>query len=95
VFYFSLVTALAGALTLPFYWYTPTTSELIRLMASACSAASRTSPHRELPPRAGLGDAPFAIRRCCGFVLGYGSSASCRARSSISVRRSSPAPACS
>src|SRR5512135_542002 len=28
VFYFSLVTALAGALTLPFDWYTPTASEL-------------------------------------------------------------------
>lgn len=33
VFYFSLVTALAGALTLPFAWYTPTTSELIKLMS--------------------------------------------------------------
>jgi drug/metabolite transporter (DMT)-like permease len=33
VFYFSLVTALAGALTLPFAWYTPTLSELLKLMS--------------------------------------------------------------
>ena len=33
VFYFSLVCAIAGALTLPFAWYSPTGSELIKLMA--------------------------------------------------------------
>ena len=33
VFYFSLVTALAGAVTLPFAWYTPTGSELVKLIA--------------------------------------------------------------
>jgi drug/metabolite transporter (DMT)-like permease len=33
VFYFSLVCAIAGALTLPFDWYTPTASELVGLMA--------------------------------------------------------------
>lgn len=33
VFYFSLVTALAGALTLPFAWHTPTLSELLKLMS--------------------------------------------------------------
>lgn len=32
VFYFSLVCAIAGALTLPFAWYTPTSSELVKLM---------------------------------------------------------------
>ena len=32
VFYFSLICALAGALTLPFDWHTPTTSELIGLI---------------------------------------------------------------
>jgi drug/metabolite transporter (DMT)-like permease len=31
VFYFSLVTALAGAVTLPFAWHTPTGSELLAL----------------------------------------------------------------
>jgi drug/metabolite transporter (DMT)-like permease len=33
VFYFSLVTALAGAVTLPFAWYTPTGSELVKLIS--------------------------------------------------------------
>jgi len=33
VFYFSVVTALAGAVTLPFAWYTPTGPELIMLIA--------------------------------------------------------------
>jgi len=33
VFYFSLVCAIAGALTLPFDWYTPTASELSKLIA--------------------------------------------------------------
>jgi drug/metabolite transporter (DMT)-like permease len=33
VFYFSLVTALAGAVTLPWAWHTPTGSELMALMA--------------------------------------------------------------
>ncbi len=33
VFYFSLVTALAGAVTLPFAWHTPTGSELVGLIA--------------------------------------------------------------
>ena len=33
VFYFSLVCAIAGALTLPFAWHTPTGSELIALIA--------------------------------------------------------------
>jgi drug/metabolite transporter (DMT)-like permease len=33
VFYFSLVTALAGAVTLPFAWHTPTGSELTALIA--------------------------------------------------------------
>ena len=33
VFYFSLVTALAGALTLPFAWHSPTGSELTKLIA--------------------------------------------------------------
>jgi len=33
VFYFSLVCAIAGALTLPFDWYTPTRSELFGLIA--------------------------------------------------------------
>src|SRR5450631_2715851 len=33
VFYFSLVTALAGAVTLPFAWHTPTGSELLMLVA--------------------------------------------------------------
>jgi drug/metabolite transporter (DMT)-like permease len=33
VFYFSLVTALAGALTLPFAWHTPTGSELLALIS--------------------------------------------------------------
>jgi len=33
VFYFSVITALAGAVTLPFAWYTPTGSELIMLIA--------------------------------------------------------------
>ncbi len=33
VFYFSLVCAIAGALTLPFDWYTPTTGELAELIA--------------------------------------------------------------
>ena len=32
VFYFSLVTALAGALTLPFAWYSPTPAELTKLI---------------------------------------------------------------
>ena len=34
VFYFSLVTALAGLVTLPFYWHTPTGSELLMLIAT-------------------------------------------------------------
>ena len=33
VFYFSLVTALAGAVTLPFAWHTPTGSELVMLIS--------------------------------------------------------------
>jgi drug/metabolite transporter (DMT)-like permease len=33
VFYFSLVTAIAGALTLPFAWHTPTGSELVALIS--------------------------------------------------------------
>jgi drug/metabolite transporter (DMT)-like permease len=33
VFYFSLVTALAGAVTLPFAWHTPTASELLMLVS--------------------------------------------------------------
>ena len=33
VFYFSLVTALAGAVTLPFAWYTPNGSELVKLIS--------------------------------------------------------------
>src|SRR5450830_1479267 len=33
VFYFSLVTALAGAVTLPFSWHTPTGSELLMLVS--------------------------------------------------------------
>ena len=33
VFYFSLMTALAGAVTLPFAWHTPTGSELLMLIA--------------------------------------------------------------
>ena len=33
VFYFSLVTALAGAVTLPFAWHTPTGSEFLMLVA--------------------------------------------------------------
>ncbi|MFZ0846211.1 MAG: DMT family transporter [Pseudolabrys sp.] len=33
VFYFSLVTALAGAVTLPFAWHTPTGSELVMLLS--------------------------------------------------------------
>ena len=33
VFYFSLVTALAGALTLPFAWHSPTGSELVKLIS--------------------------------------------------------------
>lgn len=33
VFYFSLVTTLAGAATLPFAWYTPTMPELLMLMS--------------------------------------------------------------
>jgi drug/metabolite transporter (DMT)-like permease len=33
VFYFSLVCAIAGALTLPFAWHTPTGSELVALIA--------------------------------------------------------------
>jgi drug/metabolite transporter (DMT)-like permease len=33
VFYFSLVCAIAGALTLPFAWHTPTASELVALIA--------------------------------------------------------------
>src|SRR4029077_19445877 len=33
VFYFSLVTALAGAVTLPFAWHTPSASELVMLVA--------------------------------------------------------------
>ena len=33
VFYFSLICALAGALTLPFAWHTPTASELVALIA--------------------------------------------------------------
>src|ERR1700674_3221127 len=33
VFYFSLVCAIAGALTLPFAWYTPTGSELLALIS--------------------------------------------------------------
>ena len=33
VFYFSAVTALAGAVTLPFAWHTPTGSELLMLVA--------------------------------------------------------------
>jgi drug/metabolite transporter (DMT)-like permease len=32
VFYFSLVTAFAGAVTLPFDWYTPTMAELVQLV---------------------------------------------------------------
>ncbi|MEP7029326.1 MAG: DMT family transporter [Pseudolabrys sp.] len=32
VFYFSVVTAIAGALTLPFEWYTPNWAELIKLI---------------------------------------------------------------
>ena len=34
VFYFSLVTALAGLVTLPFAWHTPTGSELLMLIAT-------------------------------------------------------------
>ncbi len=34
VFYFSLVTALAGLVTLPFAWHTPTGSELLMLVAT-------------------------------------------------------------
>lgn len=34
VFYFSLVTALAGLVTLPFAWHTPTGSELVMLIAT-------------------------------------------------------------
>lgn len=33
VFYFSLVTALAGAVTLPFAWHSPTGSELVKLIS--------------------------------------------------------------
>jgi drug/metabolite transporter (DMT)-like permease len=33
VFYFSLVCAIFGALTLPFAWHTPTASELVKLVA--------------------------------------------------------------
>jgi drug/metabolite transporter (DMT)-like permease len=33
VFYFSVVTAIAGALTLPFAWHTPSSSELLALIA--------------------------------------------------------------
>lgn len=33
VFYFSLVTAIAGALTLPFAWHTPTATELVMLVS--------------------------------------------------------------
>jgi drug/metabolite transporter (DMT)-like permease len=33
VFYFSLMTALAGAVTLPFAWHTPTVSELVMLIS--------------------------------------------------------------
>lgn len=33
VFYFSLICAIAGAVTLPFAWYSPTTSELAGLIA--------------------------------------------------------------
>ena len=33
VFYFSIVCAIAGVLTLPFAWHTPTLSELIKLIA--------------------------------------------------------------
>ncbi len=33
MFYFSLVCAIAGALTLPFAWHTPTGSELVALIA--------------------------------------------------------------
>jgi drug/metabolite transporter (DMT)-like permease len=33
VFYFSLVTALAGVVTLPFAWYTPTFSQLVMLVS--------------------------------------------------------------
>jgi len=33
VFYFSLICAIAGALTLPFAWHTPTSSELMKLIA--------------------------------------------------------------
>ena len=33
VFYFSLMTALAGLVTLPFAWHTPTGSELLMLIA--------------------------------------------------------------
>ncbi|MGH6728179.1 MAG: DMT family transporter [Pseudolabrys sp.] len=33
VFYFSLICAIAGALTLPFAWHTPTGSELVALIA--------------------------------------------------------------
>jgi drug/metabolite transporter (DMT)-like permease len=44
VFYFSLVTALAGAVTLPFAWHTPTFSQLAMLISrSGCSAGLRIS----------------------------------------------------
>lgn len=34
VFYFSLITTLAGAVTLPFFWHTPTGAQLVMLIAT-------------------------------------------------------------
>ena len=52
VFYFSLICAMSGLVTLPFGWITPTGSEFIVLVAIGfLGGTGHILPYRELSPR--------------------------------------------
>ena len=62
VFYFSLMCAIAGAVTLPFSWHQPTASEWVALMATRRSRRHRSYfPDRKLPPRHRVGGGPIRL----------------------------------
>ena len=97
VFYFSLICAIAGALTLPFAWHSPTTRELAALIAlgilGGLAHIFLTESYRTPRP-------PWWRRsitaRCCGRCCSaIGSLENCLTSWSIWARASSRLPGCS
>lgn len=94
VFYFSLICAIVGALTLPSARHSPTLSELTALIALGFSAVSRIFfLPRAIAMRLHRSWRPSTNRRCYGHCcLATGYSANCQKNWFIWARPLSPAP---